>query len=307
MTTSTTEAGLPTPLIRYLRVQAQFDAELKVLLERAYAEANKHLRLLESDERIGRQVRAAQIRNAQAAINRELSQLYAKTGDLVRARRAQAAAEAAEAVFAPVTGLLAGAGIPERAIGTMLRSERASAIRGVENAVSRVTLTARPLSERVYAARVLTSGQLDNIITSAIARGASAAELAKAVRPFIDPNTPGGVKYASERLGRTELNNAFHGTQITKGIESPFVTAMRWQLSGSHPRPDECNEYAAGGDLKDGLWSPEAVPGKPHPNCLCWLEAETPSREEFLRKYQAGEYNTYLEEQGVTEGLPSAA
>lgn len=289
-----------TPLIRYLRVQESFERALIPILQEAQAQSLLHLKQLEGLESTGNEIRRQQIRQAQAAINRELSQAFVSTGQLIKAKQADAAAVAAETVFNPIIPYLEKAGYNQARIEAMMRSQEATAKRGVQNAISRVELTSRPLSEKVYSAKVLASGQLDRIITSGIARGVSATELANLVRPFIDPNTAGGAKYAAQRLGRTELNNAFHGTQVQQAVKSPFVPAMRWHLSGSHPRPDECNDYETGGDLKDGLWTPENVPGKPHPQCLCWLSPEVPPLDDFLKSFESGEYNDWLVENGST-------
>ena len=296
-----TRPDFPSPLIRYLRVQVEMDSEIRFLLQNAADEANKAILALQGSN-IGDTIRRQQIRNAQSAINRELSKLWANTGDTIRANQARAAAAAVQSNADPFIPLLREAGYSDARIDAMLRSQKATAARGVQNAVTRLTLSKIPLSERVYDSRVLASGHLDKIITSAIARGVGRDELAAAVKDFIRPDTPGGVQYAANRLARTELNNAFHGTQVQEAVKSPFVEAMRWELSGSHPRPDECNEYANGGDLRDGLWTPDNVPAKPHPNCLCYLTAETPSREEFLRKFKTGEYDEYL---GSDGGIPS--
>lgn len=290
---------MATPLIEYLKVQQGMDLEIRMMLERSAQEAEKALLRLEGD-RIGTEVRRSQIRSAQAAINRELSKLYSNTGDIVRANQARAAAAAVKTLVDPVAPLFEQAGMDASQIDAMMRSQQATAARGVANAATRVSMTSRTLSEKVYHSRVLSSGQLNNIINSGIARGVSASELAASVKDFIRPDTPGGVQYAANRLARTELNNAFHGTQVQEGVKSPFVNAMRWHLSGSHPRPDECNDYESGGDLKDGLWSPERVPGKPHPQCLCWMSAEVPSREDFLKQFESGAYNDYLVENGST-------
>lgn len=300
MTTTVGERRRPTPLIAYLQTQARLDAEIRQHLERAAVDAEAHLQRLVGRESIGDTIRARQLREAQRAINRELARLWDETGDSIRANRARAAAAAVTSGFDPLRPLLEAAGQSPGQIEAMLRSQVATAERGVVNAMSRMSLTKIPLSQQVYKTQALAAGQLDRIITGGIARGVSAAELAKAVRPFINPDTPGGAKYAANRLARTELNNAFHGTQVQSAIKSPFVTGMWWRLSGSHPRPDICNEYAEGGDLPNGLWSPDQVPAKPHPQCLCWMEQETPSREEFLRQFQAGTYNDFLVENGST-------
>jgi hypothetical protein len=130
----------------------------------------------------------------------------------------------------------------------------------------------------------------------------SAKEIAKQVFRFIDPETPGGASYAALRLGRTELNNAFHTNSIKQAQAMPWVEGVKWNLSGSHPRPDECNEYAEdthyrGGD--GGVFLPQDVPPKPHPNCLCFTTTETQSDEDFIASYRAGDYNDYFASIGL--------
>lgn len=286
-------ANPPSPLIRYLRVQEAFERDLIPLLDQAYENANKVLKRLERDDRIGSQIRRSQIRRSQVAIKKELAGLWTKVGSTVVARREEAAAAAIQSLYDPLLPMLETAGART---SLLLQAETAFAQRNIQNAVTRVTLSQVPLSERVYRSQRLVNGQVDRLINSHIARGTSARELAKDVRQFIRPDTPGGVKYAAQRLGRTELNNAFHGTQVLGATRNPMITAMKWNLSGSHPKPDECNDYADGGDLGDGLWSPGQVPAKPHPNCLCYCTSQVPSREEFIAQYQAGAYDGYLDD-----------
>ena len=286
-------ANPPSPLIRYLRVQEAFERDLIPLLDQAYENANKVLKRLERDDRIGSQIRRSQIRRSQVAIKKELAGLWTKVGSTVVARREEAAAAAIQSLYDPLLPMLETAGA---STSLLLQAETAFAQRNIQNAVTRVTLSQVPLSERVYRSQRLVSGQVDRLINSHIARGSSARELAKDVRQFIRPDTPGGVKYAAQRLGRTELNNSFHGTQVLGATRNPMITAMKWNLSGSHPKPDECNDYADGGDLGDGLWSPGQVPAKPHPNCLCYCTSQVPSRDEFIAQYQAGAYSEYLDD-----------
>lgn len=293
-----------TPLMRYLKVQKASDEQILKLLRQAYRDSAPHLASL-AGSGVGSTVRAAQVRQAQVALNREMSRLWANVGDQVRADRAKAAAAAADTLLDEMTPVLEAAGLAGSAQATLVASMRAGAARSVEHAVSRVTTTKMPLSERVYHSRVLASGQLDNIITSGIARGVSASELAKEVRGFIRPDTPGGVKYAANRLARTELNNAFHGTQVNEAAKSPMITGLKWNLSGSHPKPDECNEYAqTDNGMGEGVFETGNVPAKPHPNCLCFCTPELPDRDAFIKSFQAGKYDDYLNRE---YGLPPIA
>jgi hypothetical protein len=150
------------------------------------------------------------------------------------------------------------------------------------------------LSDSVFKNQALMSGKIDNIVNSGILNGRSAAEIAKDVRQYINPNVMGGTRYAALRLGRTELNNAAHGMAKSLYADSPYVEAVKWYLSGSHPRSDECNTFAdedANG-LGSGVFPPDDVPDKPHPQCFCFIAPITPTPKQFMNKLLAGEYDS---------------
>ena len=103
---------------------------------------------------------------------------------------------------------------------------------------------------------------------------------------------PGGVSYAAMRLGRTELNNAFHAQSIFDSQETPWVEQMRWHLSKRHEHDpgDECETYAA-----QATFRKEDVPEKPHPNCRCFVTPELPDYDQFEQSLLAGHYDPYLD------------
>jgi hypothetical protein len=283
------------PLLAYLRVQRDREREMIAILQRSSARINRELAYLANRPGIGAAVRREQLLLTQVAIQREISDMWSSLGRSILAGRADAAAAAARLAFDP--SLLRSV-FPMEDIDILMRSAMASAREGIATVEARAKLSRIPLAESVYKNRELTSGKIDAIVDSALSRGASARELANDVRRFIRPDVRGGIKYAALRLGRTELNNAFHAQQVVSGVETPWVTGMRWNLSGSHPRPDECNEYADEKheeDMPAGVFSPENVPGKPHPNCLCFMTSETVSRDEFIRRYEAGDYNDFTD------------
>lgn len=148
------------------------------------------------------------------------------------------------------------------------------------------------LAPSVYKNQALMIGKIDTIVNNGILLGQSAAEIAEAVSTYINPQVNGGVRYAAHRLGRTELNNAFHTTSIMTYNESPYVEAVAWNLSGSHPEDDECDEFAESDDfgLGEGIYPPESTPDHPHPNCFCYLTPITPTPDEFQDKLLAGDY-----------------
>lgn len=163
-----------------------------------------------------------------------------------------------------------------------------------------------PLSEQVYRSKALANGLVEKEIQRAIALRTSAKQLADRVRHLISPNTAGGVSYAANRLARTEINNAFHHAQIARRADEPWTEGMKWNLSGSHPKPDQCNEYAEKSHFKNGdtgVFRPSEVPGKPHPNCLCYLTTVTVGEDEFINNFLKGDYNAYIEQEIYRSGI----
>jgi hypothetical protein len=144
------------------------------------------------------------------------------------------------------------------------------------------------LSPRVWRNADLASGVIERMIRSGIIQGLSARELAKDVRRFIQPNVRGGVSYSAMRLARTELNNAFHNQQIASAQERQWVTGVKWNLSGSHPRADRCDQLANEDqhNLGPGIFPKMEVPNKPHPQCLCHLTYEMQDEDEFVANLQ---------------------
>lgn len=82
------------------------------------------------------------------------------------------------------------------------------------------------------------------------------------------------VAWKSRRIARTEIMNAEHEAGVRFAAESPVVDAIEWTLSSRHPVFDVCDVLAGttGVDmygLGPGFYPPDAVPARPHPNCLC--------------------------------------
>lgn len=163
-----------------------------------------------------------------------------------------------------------------------------------------------PLSQKVYKGESWSNGKVQQEINRSIALGESAKQLGDRVRGLISPNTPGGVSYAANRLGRTEINNAFHRAQIDRRKDEPWTTGFLWNLSGSHKVPDLCNVYSEqvnfeGG--RPGVFKPDDAPAKPHPNCLCYLTTETIDEDEFINRFVKGDYNEYMEREIYSSGI----
>jgi len=271
----------PNPLNSYLRAERMAVEEIIEALRDAAADAQRRINKLETKNGIGSIVRRAQL----ALIRRELrasqDALWKSVGSSIR-RASPALASAATEAEQVLQALLFQA-VGKRPTDALVASQKAYAQRTVQTFLSRGK-NGIGLSQQVYRTSQLANGYVDRAVNRVILQGGSWQEIASAVRPMISPDTPGGVSYAAKRLGRTELNNAFHTTQQEMAEKSPFVLGLHWHLSRSHPNKDECDEIAKGHSKGKGkgIYVPSEVPSKPHPSCLCYLTNEMMSEDAFL-------------------------
>lgn len=269
------------PLALYLR--AERIAELAIIddLRDAMADAQRRINKLESKHGIGAIVRRAQL----GLIRRELrivtDELWKSIGKEIRSAGPAVADAAAESERVLQKILFQSVG--KRESEALVASQRAYARRTVATYFARGK-NGISLSERVYRTRSLSNGFVDRAVNRVILQGGSWQDIAKSVKPMIDPNTPGGVSYAAKRLGRTELNNAFHTTQQASAELNPFVQGLKWHLSLSHQKKDHCDELAEGHSKgkKAGVYLPHDLPAKPHPQCLCYTTNEMMDEDDFL-------------------------
>lgn len=275
----------------YLLVQRKFDAELAAALEAAARDIERKLRVLRVTPGIGATVRASQLRVTLAAIHEELADLWGNDVTRNVMRGSQAAAKAAESAIETLSRTVY-ASLPERDAEALIRSLRASSRAGIQAAYARVP---RALSAAVYRNQAVSRGIIDGLIRQGLIQGLSAKELAREVYRYVSPTTPGGASYAAMRLARTEINNAFHEQQI-KTAHAPGVKAVKWNLSGSHPKPDVCNQYAEEdhADMGAGVYRVGDVPGKPHPHCFCYLTYVTLTPKQFAAAMEAGDFDDEL-------------
>lgn len=289
--------AIPEPVdwsAAHAKIQRLAADEILRSIARAHWDMIRMLRALDDRGNISDLVRAEQLRTVQRAMLRQQAIIWRKLGDVIRARRLEAAARAIMLGSAIDDVLLEAAGRPEDA-RTLKRSLVAGAEQTVDVAVARMTVSAIPLADRIYQSRVLADGRIQRMINSALLRGLSAREFAAEARAWFNPNVPGGVRYAAMRLARTEINNAFHATSVMQADEKPWINQMKWHLSRSHPKPDICDQYAKGGREGDGVYAVRDVPRKPHPQCFCVVTPVSPDEDEFLDNLVAGRYNSYLD------------
>lgn len=275
------------PLDAYLRRQVVVDVAMRKVLRKAITSLDSEIKRLSESAKIGNQVRASQLR-----LTREMLAVWRDVGDVIETGIRDSAGDLAKVQEAFDKDLM-------RKLGTKMtpdfaRSLVAQAEAGLESYLSR-SHHRFTLSERVYRNGRKSVTAVEGIINEALLTGRSATEIARLVRSYINPRTPGGLSYAAMRLGRTELNNAFHETSIRMATDDPFVDRMKWNLSGSHPKPDICNEYASAVNRRGwgpGEYAVSEVPRKPHPQCLCFTTTVPISEEAFLRNLHAGKYDS---------------
>lgn len=272
----------------YLSVQRTYDAQILHALMSANTSASKAVAKLRGTTGIGSVVRSAQLSQIQVALHTVIADMFKQVNQTIQAGQHAAAAAVLGASFDWDTLLLNNVytTTAERRIA------RANLIGQAPHAIEALIMRLRkggyPLSQQIYQTRAIADGWLDNAINNAIGRGASWKELAADVKQFINPQTPGGVSYAANRLARTEINNAYHAVSIDHASGSPWVTSMTWRLSNSHPRPDICNTYG------NKSFAVDAVPAKPHPQCFCYVVPDVLSEAQFLAAWRRGEYDDYL-------------
>jgi hypothetical protein len=279
-----------SPLSFYLTRQRSMDAEVRKLLDATAAEAARQIKALSGNTNVSSVVKKAQLTSIVAALRKVQADMWQGVyTDLQRevVRTTQAAYEAEKWMARDLFKYL-----PTNIADAFVKSQQVAATRIARLYVEKGipgSGTGHKLSARVYHARDLSSGQVERMVRQQILLGTSARKLALQVQASIKPSSPGGVSYSAMRLARTELNNAFHLAQIDAQEKNPAALGAVWHLSGSHPTPDECNEYATEDKhgLGKGVFIVGSVPPKPHPNCLCFLTTKLPPRDEFIARMRA--------------------
>lgn len=161
-----------------------------------------------------------------------------------------------------------------------------TSVRAVAGLVARA---ARPSVFRTLIKRHMAEAQpeLNRMIESAVARGVSPDRLTKDIARLISGNEIDSAAYGQARaatsgartvytdarmIAVSEVNNALRESNATLLASSRTISAAKWQLSGAHPREDECDVLAASDfyGLGVGMFPVEAWPTAPHPHCGCY-------------------------------------
>lgn len=263
-------------LNEYLAVQKDMTGVLNTVLTTT-ADRLESALLESSGVSVSEVIGRNQMIAARAQIHRAIEELYVNEGLIIK-RFDGRAAEAAVKAFSVYEGPFLERILQNVSVDDYVKFEMLAASNRINAVMSRIMGKSYvPLSSRIYGTSVLSKGIVDRYIEVALAQGLSARDFAKGVKDLILPNVPGGVSYASMRLARTEINNAFHATSIDRYQESVYVESVDWNLSSSHPSDDDCNLI-----MENGPYPKDQVPLKPHPNCFCYITPRMISEEAFL-------------------------
>jgi len=289
----------------YARVQQVADRDVLAELRRAARDIDQMLRGIDPAlGRVGDLVRMQQLQTVKRNLLARQAEIFSRMGDIIAERRTLAALAATN-----LGSAIDGALFDSFGQGEIVRQLRASLISGlnqtIDVAVTRMMVSQVPLSQRIYNSSVRANGTIQRRINSALLRGLSAQEFAREARDWFRPDTPGGIRYAALRLARTEINNAFHATSVAQAQEKPWIDSVKWHLSRSHPKADDCDRLAQGGPKGDGVYPKGDTPRKPHPQCFCFVTPVSPDEDEFLDGLVLGRYDQYLRQKmGQAQAKP---
>lgn len=270
--------------LAHLKTMRASSGDIKRILSEAADDAQQVVASIVGDS-TSAAVRRAQMDQVVQALRQNQEALWGSVGRYTQGGIARAAADAGEGNV-KLSAYLAN--IEDDRVKRMI-------VRAAESSTDRVranVMAQIDLSRAVYKNGQVGTQRARRVVEKGIAQNLSAKQLADNVRHLINPNTRGGTSYAAMRLARTEINHSFHASNTLWHNDSPFVETVEWNLSGSHPVEDECDEYAR------EVWLPHEVPDKPHPQCFCYTTAGVPDRERFVEGLASGQYDSWLEAQG---------
>lgn len=274
-----------------IRTVGLTDREIRRVTRDAAAEADRIVRSYGDD--LGR---GAKMRQAQVSLAKVQTEMWGAVGDATKVGIGDAVDASALRKAGFDQSLMRSAGLTATHWNqSLLATSRA----GIGSFLGRKG-NEMSLSQRVYRNRALSRGYVDRALNNGLLLGKSVNEIAGDVKGFISPDTPGGASYAAHRLARTEVVNAYHENSKAMYKETPWIERVKWNLSGSHSKPDICNDYADTVQNRgwgSGEFASHDVPVKPHPNCLCYVTPVSMSLDEYAKNFEDGKYDDYINQQ----------
>lgn len=276
----------------YARLTSRTDGEILRLLAAAAKDTEATIAAEMNKPGFGKKTEVAQQRQILASIHKGMKNMWENVGSLTIFGEKEAAQAALEATSFMMETAYANSG---REAKELARSLRYQAGAGIDAFISREENLLQ-LSRRVYKNIPLSMGQIQKEIKKGLIRGLSAKDLSKNVADMIRPDVQGGVSYAAMRLARTEINNAFHFSQIRYTREMPWVEGYKWNKSRSHDHVDICDTRAQQNHdgMGRGVYKKKNVPGKAHPQCMCFLTTVTADRGTFDKRLASGAYDKFM-------------
>jgi hypothetical protein len=265
------------------------DARIKKAVEQAAAEVARAIRGLPS-ENIGAVIRRAQYLQVRLSLIEQYNSLWQdEVGPSVLRGIAQSSADSILAQQRVMDMLFRAAPANAEAIANSMVWSSRHTLAGIRARY----VNSIDLSSAVYRNAAFMSGKVDAVVDNGLLLGQSAREIADSVEKYIAPDVAGGTKYAAMRLGRTEINNAARTVTKESLQQQPYVEGAAWNLSGSHPEGDECDEFATQNQfgLGEGVWPADELPDAPHPQCFCNITSITPEPNQFIDNLLSGQYD----------------
>jgi hypothetical protein len=169
-------------------------------------------------------------------------------------------------------------------------------VKALEKLYERTYKDGLKLSQRLYNLDQATRFEMRDIVARGLATGQSARAMAKEFTPILEKTGVDNVRYKAMRIARTEINAAYREGHVAsatdeQGKMQPWIAAIGWRLSASHPRVCICDLLASDDSdgLGDGNYYPENVPDS-HPNCFAaGTVVETPQVEASTVRWYEGE------------------
>lgn len=270
------------PLVSFLTLDQSYSNQIKSILDQSAKDLDRQI--LAANARSLNPLSQIQLEAQRSAIKAQLNQDWSKIGSAIASGKldaADASARIATDLQSPILSQI----LPPDAVQALAASEAARATNGLESVLARLESSYKPLANSVYINSALTTGRVDALVNSALARGLNARQFAGEVAAYVSPNVPGGMSYAALRLARTEINNAFHATTVDRYQQNKVIDRVAWNLSKSHPDFDECDVYAR------ATYRDTEVPEKPHPQCFCYITPELPDPNQFMDDLFNGIYD----------------
>jgi len=183
------------------------------------------------------------------------------------------------------------------------------------------------LTDRIKTIIHGTEQTVESLIKLGISEGEDAISLAKRIAQYIHPDRrskvvapwsiirrekglpvsfvpkkvpAGAVDFNAYRIARTEVAQHYRWMTIDSSKNLDFVVGWQWMLSGSHPVPDICDDWAGYDEgYGPGVYTdPIAISLLGHPFCLCFVQTITAFHRQFKEFYKKAR-----EEMNLSDGV----